>query len=344
MGSNARRPFGTTRAGGARGHSDDTSRTPAVAVAWLRTATASLALLTAAACSAQEPELLSVARHPSTATTVGFGAFTYGGVWQGMEPVLRLEAELGRRLDVVHWFTNWDNAYYPEMVEAVRRRPGAADQLAAAPAGRARHRRRRVRRLRPRLGARRRRRPRPRLPPPFPEMNGDWVPWNGDPDGLRAAWRHVAASSPKKAPTTSAGSSAPTSPTSRAPNDNRMERYYPGDDVVDVLALSGYNWGATRPYIGWRSFEEIFDTAYERITALGDQQPLWLAEIASSDEGGDKAAWVRDMFASTAFPRLEMVVWFDEDKEADWRVTSHPEVVQAFRDALDSAEVSASLR
>jgi mannan endo-1,4-beta-mannosidase len=344
MGSNARRPFGTTRAGGARGHSDDTSRTPAVAVAWLRTATASLALLTAAACSAQEPELLSVARHPSTATTVGFGAFTYGGVWQGMEPVLRLEAELGRRLDVVHWFTNWDNDYYPEMVEAVTaggrapliswqpHRQGVRDIAAGVYDDYVRAWARGVADAPGVVYLR-----------PFPEMNGDWVPWNGDPDGLKAAWRHVAAIFAAEGADNVRWVFSPNVTDEPRVNDNRMEQYYPGDDVVDVLALSGYNWGATRPYIGWRSFEEIFHTAYPRITALGPQ-PLWLAEIASSDEGGDKAAWVRDMFASTVFPRLEMVVWFDEDKEADWRVTSHPEVVQAFRDAFDSAEVSASLR
>jgi hypothetical protein len=80
-----------------------------------------------------------------------------------------------------------------------------------------------------------------------------------------------------------------------------MERYYPGHDVVDVLALSGYNWGTTRPYIGWRSFEEIFDTAYERLTALGPN--VWIAEVASSEEGGEKAAWIREMLGSTAFPR-----------------------------------------
>src|SRR5690606_41212013 len=47
------------------------------------------------------------------------GAFTYGGVWQGMDPVLELEAELGQRLDIVHWSTNWRNAAYPAIVDAV---------------------------------------------------------------------------------------------------------------------------------------------------------------------------------------------------------------------------------
>ncbi len=263
-----------------------------------------------------------------------FGAFTYGGVWSGMEPVLRLEATLGRRLDVVHWFSSWDNAFYPAMVEAVAaggRAPliswqpmrqdvrgiadgayddyvrGWAQGVAAASV--------------------------PVFIRPFPEMNGDWVPWNGDPEALRKAWRRMAAIFAEEGAENVRwvfGANVTDEPRGEA---NRMELYYPGHDVVDVLAMSGFNWGETRPSIGWRSFEQVFERGYERLAALGPQH-VWLAEIASSDEGGDKAAWVRDMFLSDAFPRLEAIVWFDEDKEADWRITSSAEVVDAFRAAL----------
>jgi len=65
-----------------------------------------------------EPAVIDHAALP-LAQRVMVGAFTYGGVWQGMGPVLDLEAELGRRLDVGHWFTNWRNEAYPEMVIAV---------------------------------------------------------------------------------------------------------------------------------------------------------------------------------------------------------------------------------
>jgi mannan endo-1,4-beta-mannosidase len=261
-----------------------------------------------------------------------FGAFTYGGVWRGMEPVLALEEALGRRLDVVHWFTNWDNAYEPWMVEAVAadgRSPliswqphrqdvrdiaaGAYDDyvrgwargVAAAPG---------LVYIRP-----------------FPEMNGDWVSWNGDPDGLRAAWRHIAGIFEREHAHNVRWVFGPNVTDEPRTEANALERYYPGDDIVDVLALSGYNWGTTREYIGWRSFEEIFEPAYARLTALGDQT-VWLAEIASSEEGGDKAAWIRAMLDSTAFERVAAVIWFNEDKEADWRLESSYASLAAFRD------------
>ncbi|MFO8148654.1 MAG: hypothetical protein R6T93_00005, partial [Trueperaceae bacterium] len=117
--------------------------------------------------------------------------------------------------------------------------------------------------------------------------------------------------------------------------DNRMERYYPGDDVVDILALDGYNWGTKRDWSTWTPFQDVFRQGYDRIAALGPQ-PIWFAEIASAEAGGDKSAWITDMFAtaSDAFPRLEALIWFDEDKEADWRIASRPEVLAAFREAL----------
>ena len=98
-----------------------------------------------------------------------------------------------------------------------------------------------------------------------------------------------------------------------------MERYYPGAQYVDVLALDGYNWGSTTPeYGGWQSFEQVFERAYERLTALGDQ-PIWIAEVGSAPEGGDKADWVRNMFETAArWDRLKAIVWFDLNKEQDW--------------------------
>jgi hypothetical protein len=43
------------------------------------------------------------------------------------------------------------------------------------------------------------------------------------------------------------------------------------------------------------------------------------------------------MLRSTRFPRLQAVVWFDLDKEKDWRLTSSPNVAKAFRTARTTA-------
>lgn len=302
-----------------------------------------LAITLITACASLDTMVANAEADPvPLADHVAFGAFTYGGVWRGMEPVVQLEADLGRRLDVVHWFMNWDHEYDPSMAAAVAaggRAPliswqpmrqdvgdiaaGVHDEVLQSWA-------RGVRAAAPGLVYLR----------PFPEMNGEWVPWNGDPDALRAAWRRMTAVFEDEGADNVRWVWSPNVTDQPRTEANRMENYYPGDDQVDVLGMSGYNWGETRAYIGWRSFETVFATGYERITALGPQ-PLWLTELASSDEGGDKAAWVREMFASTAFPRIAALIWFDEHKEADWRLRSSPEVVQAFQESLGVAPTQA---
>jgi len=268
------------------------------------------------------------------------GAFTYGGVWRGMEPVLELEAELGRRLDIVHWFTNWDEPFYRELTAAAAsagrkpliswqpHRQSVADIAAGVHDAYIRGWADGVASLDGEVYLR-----------PFPEMNGDWVSWNGDPATFRLAWRRMARIFEERGAHNVRWVFSPNVTDSPRTAGNRLELYYPGADVVDVLALDGYNWGTTRAWTAWRPFEQVFEGGYARVTALGDQ-PVWFAETSSSAEGGDKAAWVSAMLASSAFPRLAALVWFDEHKEADWRMVADDEVAAAFRDALRLADTA----
>jgi mannan endo-1,4-beta-mannosidase len=305
---------------------------------------AGFAIALTTACATLDDMTVATEAGPAPlADHAAFGAFTYGGVWRGMEPVVLLEAELGRQLDVVHWFMNWDHAYDPRMVAAVAA-GGRAPLISWQPMrqdvrdiadgrydGVLRSWAQGVRAAAPGLVYLR----------PFPEMNGEWVPWNGDPDALRAAWVRMTGVFADEGADNVRWVWSPNVTDQPRGEANRMEHYYPGAAHVDVLGLSGYNWGETRPYIGWRSFETVFATGYARVTALGPQ-PVWLTELASSDEGGDKPGWVRDMFASTVFPRITALIWFDEQKEADWRLRSSPEVVQAFQDSLGLAPTTAA--
>lgn len=282
----------------------------------------------------------SAARVPELSQRVMLGAFTYGGVWHGMEPVLELEADLGRRLDIIHWFTNWDQPFFPELTVAAAaagRKPliswqphtqSVADIAAGVHDEYIRGWAEGVRSVGFEVYLR-----------PFPEMNGDWVSWNGDPATFRRAWRRMAGIFVQSGADNVRWVFSPNVTDAPRTADNRLELYYPGAADVDVLALDGYNWGTTRDWTAWRPFEEVFASGYERITTLGDQ-PVWFAEMSSSAQGGDKAAWVDAMFSSRAFPRLAALVWFDEHKEADWRMVADPEVAFAFRRALQRPETA----
>ncbi len=303
-----------------------------------------LALGLAASGCAGAPPSAPVPPSPAEAPTAPmFGAFTYGGVWKGMEPVHQLEDLLGRRLDIVHWFMNWDTPYDVKLVEAASaggRIPmitwqphhrsvqgiaaGSYDRIIRDFADGVR--------VTPGLVYVR----------PLPEMNGNWEPWNGDPATFVKAWRHIVDVFRAEGATNVRWVWSPNVTDQPRTPANAMERYYPGTAYVDVLALDGYNWGTTQSWSSWQSFDAIFRTPYRRITALGPQ-PVWIAEVASTGVGGNKAAWVASMLSSTEFPRIRALVWFNQNNDMDWRLDNSVAVVQAARTHLaPGADATAS--
>ena len=161
---------------------------------------------------------------------------------------------------------------------------------------------------------------------PLHEMNGDWYPWGGTvngntPAGFVAAWRHIhdifasEGAANVKFVWCPNVDSVPATPT------NAIARYWPGDGYVDYLALDGYNFGGSSS--SWRSFSSVFGPAYAAVTVLS-AKPVFIAETACGTVGGDKAAWIADMFSAIPkrFGRIVGVTWFDAAKERDWRVDS----------------------
>lgn len=180
---------------------------------------------------------------------------------------------------------------------------------------------------------------------PMHEMNGHWYPWAGGipgntPELYIEAWRHMHDIFADEGATKVRWVWSPMAYDDE-PESLRFEKFYPGDDVVDVLALDGYNWGTREDgWGGWRSFDRVFRQAYRRLARVGPQ-PIWFAEVGSAHEGGSKARWVREMFrraASGRYSRLRAVVWFNIDKERDWRATSTKPVARAFKVGLRNVE------
>lgn len=178
---------------------------------------------------------------------------------------------------------------------------------------------------------------------PFHEMNSNWYPWAGASAGnsaaqVVAAWNHVrqvfvsrGASNVKfvwcvnneSVPNTAA---------------NSIQSYWPGDANVDLLAIDGYNFGTSASWSTWRSFSSVIGSSYAAVTALS-AKPLFLAETGCVEQGGNKAAWIADMFASvrTTYPRIGGVCWFnvnDATANTDWRIDSSPACLAAFNAAV----------
>jgi beta-mannanase len=108
---------------------------------------------------------------------------------------------------------------------------------------------------------------------------------------------------------------------------------FPGDDWVDLIGLDGYNGGSALPWGGWRDPEQLFGPSIDDLSQLS-QRPLALTEVGCVEEGGDKANWIKQLFAMAVARRLRLVIWFQYDKEADWRFDSTPASANAFRNAV----------
>lgn len=168
------------------------------------------------------------------------------------------------------------------------------------------------------------------------EMNGNWYPWGLRPDEYIKAYRRVVDIFRQEGVENAKwmwsinADSVPYEPISR------VSKYYPGNNYVDEIGIDGYNFGSTQPGSRWQSFDNIFSSSYNYLQSYN--KPIVISEVASSEEGGNKAEWIRGMFnsLSSGYPRVTEVVWFNLLKEADWRIESTDSSLEAIKSGLES--------
>lgn len=167
---------------------------------------------------------------------------------------------------------------------------------------------------------------------PFHEMNGYWYPWGGTvstntPAKFIRVWRHIHTIFREEGATNVKFVWCPNRESVPATSGNAIKRYWPGDSYVDYMGIDGFNFGKdSNPaysWSRWMSFAELYAAPYAQLTSLS-AKPIIVAETASHTGGGDKAAWIADMFAVIPkdFKQIKCVVWFNYYKERDWRVAS----------------------
>lgn len=157
------------------------------------------------------------------------------------------------------------------------------------------------------------------------EMNGDWYPWaegvntNG-PGDHAAAWRHVVGIFRRAKASNVTWSWSANVP---YPGSTPLASLYPGDAYVDRVGLDGYNWGTTQSWSSWQSFGDLFGPGVAELQSLSTR-PVHVNETAAPEgAGGDKAAWIADMWAwLDTHPEVRGLTWFSLLKEADWRIDS----------------------
>jgi hypothetical protein len=166
------------------------------------------------------------------------------------------------------------------------------------------------------------------------EMNGDWFDWDGPHNGNNPAlfvkaWRHVHDIFLAHGADNVAWVWGPNAGSAPEAAWNDMDNYYPGDDDVDWVAVSGYYSN------GLQTPQALFGDIVHR---YGSRKPIMIAETGMVERGGTvKADFIRVLRQwVVANPSVGSVVWFDTDDDkgtgANWRIDSSDNALAAFRE------------
>ena len=176
------------------------------------------------------------------------------------------------------------------------------------------------------------------------EMNGDWFPWsegvNGNLAGeYVAAWRHV------HDIFSSVGASNVSwvwCPNVDPEGDlQNLSQLYPGNEYVNWTGLDGYNWG-TNPAKPdrWRTFSQLYSSTYKLVTEqLAPAKPMVIGEVASTEDGGSKATWIKEMLSEipTEYPKVRGLIWFEKSEGGmDWPIESSTAATSAFATGIQN--------
>lgn len=173
------------------------------------------------------------------------------------------------------------------------------------------------------------------------EMNGYWYPWAAGANGNTAqdyvdAWRHVHGIFTRAGADNVAWIWSPN-PTQRTLTP--LAELWPGDGYVDFVGAVGYLGNGIDPSRWLPTFDELFGPTLNEVRQF-TELPIILTEVGATEEGGRKAYWITELLISiSGRDDVVGIVWFEIDKEADWRIASSGEASNAFANGVADGSV-----
>lgn len=177
---------------------------------------------------------------------------------------------------------------------------------------------------------------------PWWEMNGAWFSWGRSPDFV-PAWKHfhdvVVAQGATNVTWTWITNAIWSDP------ESNPTQYYPGNEYVDWVGIDSYNWGLNPAQPDkWRNPDQTITPTLDIVNKLtGGKKPVAIVEEASSEYGGNKADWIREMLATYLphHPEIQAYLWFNRNTERneahkDWMIETSVTAQQSFRKAIQS--------
>jgi len=183
------------------------------------------------------------------------------------------------------------------------------------------------------------------------EMNSDWTSYGGvvnmaDPAIFTAVWQRIYHIFEEEGVDNCIWIFNPHDRQAPPSDWNNSLAYYPGNEYVHMIGVTGYNNGTyyTQWAEEWREFDVIYDQIWEEYYPRFGKFPWIITEFASSGIGGDKVAWINNMFDHIGrYPNIRQAVWFSfadfDDANGGTPARTYwldetPETLAAFRQGL----------
>ncbi|PAB58520.1 glycoside hydrolase family 26 protein [Anaeromicrobium sediminis] len=176
---------------------------------------------------------------------------------------------------------------------------------------------------------------------PSNEMNGDWSTWSAwylgkDTDLYIEAWKRMYRIFKEEG---ADNAYFVWNPHDRSYPDfawNNPHLYYPGDEYVDFVGLTGYNNGTSHKADVWREFKDIYYPLYIEYMYYYSNKPFLVTEFSCNEVGGNKANWISDGFKYFKdMPNIKLAVWFNRiDGLWKYNINSSQEAEDAFKNSI----------
>ncbi|OGM20018.1 hypothetical protein A2771_00415 [Candidatus Woesebacteria bacterium RIFCSPHIGHO2_01_FULL_38_26b] len=159
------------------------------------------------------------------------------------------------------------------------------------------------------------------------EMNGNWYAWgNHTESGANEyinMWKHVRNIFEEEGATNAIWVWSPNNTDQYGKSDSVLS-FYPGDEYVDWVAYSTFNWGSSNwKNTLWRNFEYMSYDVYNELVKLN--KPIMVAETSSVSKGGDKTGWFYATLSTyiPAMQKIKAVILFNQNiNNADFALDS----------------------
>jgi hypothetical protein len=177
---------------------------------------------------------------------------------------------------------------------------------------------------------------------PWWEMNGAWYPWGRQPRYVEA-WRRFHRIVAEQGATNVTWTWVVNGIWSDPASDPTP--YFPGEAYVDWVGMDSYNWGRMPAQPDrWENPDQVITPTLKILRTLAPAKPVAIVESASTEYGGNKSDWIREMLTTYLphHPEIKAYLWFNwnfkkSEKREDWPIESSAPAQQSFRKAIQSS-------